>query len=687
MTESNPLPDEEPDDWDAAEPGGQTGGIGSIWGDHNVNVTDPRGSVFVMERAEFYLRSAAGDGDPDSGWSPRLVPEDILTSLAERFVLPPGYGDLVARLRNPGAVVISGVPGCGRRSAALMVLKDSGEGATRFRELPDNDDDGRLVLDAGVIEPGERLLLDLSAETSPIAQSMVAKLRAYRAEVAGRQAYLAIVLPLEQQGVAADLGTETMIIGRPDGAEVFRRHLAVFGIDVTEHEFRNETLRGHLTHDPMRHLAALAERVRRARGAASGQGGCTAWLTTALETDAYVDTVARFVRDNPDGRVRALLLAAAMFEHTAPEVVEFAAAKFLEIAKYPPHEEHRLDLPDLAEALDRIHATIDGRQVRFDSVAYADAVRTHFWRAFPDLRGELRQWLDKAVRSKMASPAGRSLAVLRYTDQCLRVGHPEDLCALVEQWARRSPSTPDRLLDVAGAALTRGLLNERHGQWFRQQVYFWAVDRRLLPSLATVLVGLCEGVIAPAQPGQALVRLRHLTRHTHHDVVTESRAALARLCRDGRFARRMLTRVHDDLLGDHPRDVDYALFTDVADPVRLTGGETGFPRVTERVVRDMLVDGWTAWLANRPYEDTAPAVARWLAAHAEAPGRDTLLEILAAATQGLSRPCAVLYATSRDWVAAATPDERGARMQTAALLRQACADVRFEFRPTQGVSP
>lgn len=680
---------EAPDDWDVDEPDLDEpgGGIGSVRGNHNISVTDPRGSVFVMERAEFYLRSAAADGDPGTGWSPRLVPEDILTSLAKRFVLPPGYGDLLARLRNPGTVIVSGAPGCGRRTAALMVLKDSGEGATRFRELPDDDVEDRFVLDDGVIESGERLLLDLSTETKPISQRVLANLRAYRAAVADRQAYLAVVLPLEQQQVSAELGTEAMIIRRPDGAQVFRSHLAVFGIEVTGHELRADAVLGHLTRDPMRDIAALAERIRRARGVAAGQGGWPAWLTTALETDTYVDDVAQFVRENPDGRVRALLLAAATFEHASPEVVASSAAKFLQIAKYPPHEGHRLDLPDLAESLGMVRAAIDGGRVRFDSVAYADAVRTHFWRTFPDLRDELRQWLDKAVRSTMVGATDRSLAVLRYTDQCLRTEHPEDLCTLVEQWARHSPSTLDKMLDVAGAALTRGLLNERHGWWFRRHVYSWATNRQLWPSLATLLVGLCERVIVPAQPQQGLVRLRHLTRHTRAEVVAESRAALVRLCRDGRFARRMLTRVHDDLTGDRPRDVDYQLFADVADPVRLTGAEP-FPRVTEPVVRDMLVDGWAAWLATRPYADTAVAVTRWLDAHAEQPGRNALLEILAAATRGSSARCAVLYATSRDWVATATPDQRPARLRTAALLRQACADVRapIESRPTQGVS-
>lgn len=688
--EAPDLEDPDLDESDIDEPGARSGGIGSIRGDHNVSVTDPRGSVIIMKQAEVYLRSAARDDEPGTSRSARLVPEDILTNLAKSFVSPPGYGGLVTQLRNPGTVVISGAPGTGRRSAALMVLKESGKGATRFRELPDDDAEAP-VFDADFIETGERLLLDLSTEPNPIAQQVITDLRAYRAAVAERQAFLAVVLPFTQQHVAAELGTTAVIIERPDGHAVFRKHLAEHGITVTDQELTDETLLRHLTSDPIRQVAALAERIHRARVAAPPRDGWTAWLATALKTDTYADTVAQFMKDNPDGRARALLLAAAMFEHATPEVVEFTAAKFLEVTRYPPPEGHRLDLPDLAEALAQVKASIEGQQVRFESVAYGAAVRTHFWRTFPDLRHELRQWVDRSARSKAVPSTDRSSAVLRYTDQCLRIGHPRDLCTLVERWAKPSAATPDRMVDIAAAALTRALRDEQYGRWFRQRVYHWTRNRQLSPSLATLLVGLCEEVIAPVFPHQALVRLRYLTRHHHLDVVTEARAALTRLSRDGRFARRLLARVHEDLVGEHPHDVDYALFTDIADPVRLTQVDNGgFPRITERLVRSMLTDGWANWLTARPYEDTVAAVARWLDAHAAAPRRNELLEILATATRGRSRLCAVLYGVSRDWVAMATPDQQPAYRRTAVLLREACADARTaaqpptEPRPIQG---
>ncbi|MCT2581522.1 hypothetical protein [Actinophytocola gossypii] len=663
--------DEDPDEDGSAVQ--RSGGVGSVWGNRNISITDPRAAVSILDRVRIYVRSGAEESR--TGRSPRLVPEDILADLSARFVLPPGYGDLVRRLREPGTVVISGEPGCGRHAAALMVLKESGTGATRFRELPDDGDAGEPILDEDVIEPGERLLLDLSSVTDPIPARTLATVRSYRAKVAERRAYLAIVLSPELQHAAAELGTEPLLVGRPDGLAVFLSHLRAYGIEVAEQELWDETLTGHLAQDPMRHLAALAERVRWARTAAGGSGGWPAWLATALAPDAQRDAVARFVKANPDGRVRALLLAAALFEDAPPEAVAFAAATLLEIVGYPAHDEHRLDRPDFAEALGGVDASAGDGPVRFRSLGYGDAVCAHFWDTFPDLRNDLRRWLDRCVQPRWLSTDARSAAVLRYTEQSLRLGHPEDLCTLVESWARQSPSTLDYRLDAAGPALTRGLLSERYGPWFRRRVYNWALNRRLWPSLATLLVGLCVGVIAPGQPHQALVRLRHFTRHRHPAVVAEARQALAKLAADGPFARRLLTRVHDDLVGDRPREVDYDLFTDVADPVRLTAGTGAFPHVAEPNVAAMLAGGWAVVLSARPYDQVAAAVGRWLDAHEQESDRDALLAVLTAATTRNVRARAVLYAASRDWVTSAPPERRRDRMRTAALLRQACADL------------
>lgn len=660
------APDAESDESRDGEPNiTQSGGISDLRGDHVIGITDPRAPVTIMEQVDFYVQASLGEADAGMASAPRLVPADILVELEKTFVDPPGYGDMVRRLRHPGTVVISGPAGCGRSTAALMALRHSGDGATRFRELPDGGTE--YLLDNKAIEEGERLLLDITAEAGPLSPGFVAELRAYRAIVAERQAYLAVVLPPQLRHVADELGAGLIEIGRPDGLEVFRRHLRALGVPAADGELSGDALTQRLARDPMSQIVALARRILRARNTTGG-GRWLDWLDAAMHPDAELETVARFLRENRDGRARALVLAAAMFENAAPDTIANATKTLLDVLDYPAPDKHRLDLPDLGEALAEVNASIDERRVRFGTVTYGHAVRTHFWRTFPDLRLKLHRWIDRCASSRDVRATERVEVLLRYTDQCLLTDHPDDLCDLVHEWSNRRGTTVEQLL-ATGPALRRGLRDDRYGGRFRRRIYDWSHDRRLAPGLASLLIGLCDKVIAPYQPGQALVRLRHLAHHPNEDVVRQARAALSKLTADGEFARRMLTRMHSDLVGGRPRPIDFDLFTDVAVPARLTGsGPAAYPRLIEPEVHVQLVECWASWLDNQPYHRFAEAVLPWLDSSI---GCLSLFEILVEAAGDRPRRHAALYAATRDWVAyASTSDERRARQDAAALLRQ-----------------
>jgi hypothetical protein len=645
------------EDW--ADTGAQTGGIGSIEGDRVIGITDARGPVTVIDQLSFYIRNGAAGAESGIGLPariPRLVPKDILADLRRRFVPPPGFDSAERRLRDPGTLVVSGKRGNGKRSAALMALASSGTGSDRFRELPDDKGPGGpFPMDAEAVEEGERLLLDLSAETEDLVPATIRVLRSYRAVVAERQAYLAIVLPQELKHIAEQLGTSVVEIDRPDGEKVFRNHLQALGVPV--HDLGTGPLAERLAYDPMRELATLADLVWRNWSAARGQGTWQDWAGPALDgSEAQLSAVAKLLRDNPDGRTRALLLATAVFEYSTPDVVSHATSTLLDVVGYPEPETHRLDRPDIAQSLAGLAAKIDpDRRVRFATITYGHAVRTHFWNTFPALRDDLYKWIDRSLRAPAVPRQDRVEALLRYTEQCLITDHPADLCRLSATWARRSPARVDYLLDAAGPALTRGLLHERHGRFFRRQVYDWANDHTLPHSLAILLIGLCAGVVAPAQPEQALVRLRHFTRHRATEVVDAARAALSDLAADSRFARRLLDRVHSDLTGGQPQPVDYELFLDLAEPSRLSRS-----LIANSHVRALLRDCWRVWLANQPTERSAAAVQPWL-------DRDDLVDILILAAD---RPHldSVLYAAVRDWVAAA-PDQPG-RFRTAVRIQR-----------------
>ncbi|MFC5287057.1 hypothetical protein ACFPM7_08340 [Actinokineospora guangxiensis] len=627
-------------------------GISEVFGDGNVTVTGATGPVTV------HMGLGAAQAAPRYR---RPLPVELVRELERVFVPGPGHGGVERALRAPGTVVVSGPPGVGRRTSALVALGNSGTPNAGFRELPDDGADSGPRFDAEAIEPGERLLLDLSADTPPLTDRIWADLASYRAAVIQNDAYLAIVLPRHVQ--FADIGTRVEL-GRPNGRQVLHRHL--HALSIPEPDPTPAALARQAEHEPMRELAALALRVKRVHAAMSGAGGWPAWLAPALDAaEAHRDVVAERVGALDDGRGRALLLAAAVFDRSRPEVVALGAASLLAAVDYPEPDGHRLDRPDLGAALRPLHASIQDGQVRFDSLTYAEAVRTHFWTTFPDLRPHLRTWLDGFLRGRDAAE-DRLRATRRVTRSLLATGFPADVLDLVEAWAGHP-----HMAEASSAALACGLEDDRHGRFFRQRVYGWAIQPALTPLLGGLLVRLCADIIAPARPQQALVRLRHLARNQHAVVADAATAALSELAdRDGHFARRLLHLLHDDLTGEVRRAVNPAHFLAAADPARLTGQSRAHPRLSERHTRALVTGCWSALLDSTPATGLTDVLHRWLEL-----GRAPLTDCLADAVRGRPVLVARLYAATRDWALSATdPDDTQRRTTTAALLRRASTE-------------
>ncbi len=547
-----------------ARPGG---GIDHVVGGLVNAVTDPRGPVNMGAGTQYYFEHAIFHAEePAPPRSPRLIAEDILRDLARRFVAPRSFGRLRQRMREPGMLLLTGAPGTGRRTAALMLLHASGDGATRFRELPDDAGDSSTVrLDPDAIEAGERLLLDLSDEPGRLAR-LGSALVAYHSAVLGNGAYCVVVLPVHTDGLPQELAHLSARIERPDGRAVLRRHLEALGITSSDTDLDVAGLASHLESDPMRELARLASLVDETREAAEGRGTTREWIEQAVAALAVpLDAVAAQVSANPDGRFRALLLVAAMFERTPAEVVDHATDVLLTALEFPDADIHRLERPDLTESLRRIDARTDGEQrVRFATVTYGNAVRTHFWNSFPALRPTLRRWLDTALRTPLLRDHDRIVVLRRFSAQCLRTRHVDDLFWLVDQWTQDSRAR--NLIAAAATALADGLADEEHGATFRRRIYLWSCTYQLRPALALELVRLCAEAIAPTRPEQALVRLRHLTRNVDPVVSAAARDTLVDLAADDdRFLRRVLHRLADDLNQPRPRDTDLRLFAELTD--------------------------------------------------------------------------------------------------------------------------
>ncbi|MEV0680614.1 hypothetical protein AB0I60_29275 [Actinosynnema sp. NPDC050436] len=627
----------------------RTGGIESVFGESVQAVTDPTGPT-NLGGTQFNINSALIATAVEARSvrrSPRVVAEDRLRSMEERFVAPPNFGPLRTALHRPGAVLLSGAPGTGRRTAAMMLLHSSGDGTARFRELPDEDSERSekqlALLDPDAVEAGERLLLDLTAEAEWVVRTIRRDLGGYLAAVGKRGAYAVVVLSMRTVGLLpGDLGESVVEIGRPDARAVLQRHLRALDVDGPVVDVPD--LAQHLDADPMSELARLARLVRDTKAAAGGRGSLREWLTDAVSAMSLrVDEVARKVRENPDGRFRALLLATACFEQSRVEVVHHATESLLRVVDYPEDEAHPWDRPDLAESLGRIDARTDGeRRVRFGSVTYGQAVRTHFWDSLPGQRSRLRTWLEIALPHESVPHRDRVRVLRRFSAECLRVNQPDHLFWLVERWNAHERAS--ELVPATAPVLLDGVTNPRHGAVFRKQVYNWACSRSLTGPLAGELVRLSAEAIAPTRPDQALVRLRHLS---HNPVVQEyARNTLVGLSdEDPRFLRRVLHRAVQDVVLPRPREGDLLLFTALADPERLLKAPR--PLLADDFVRAQVVEGAHRVMAARPHEWWAPWVRRWLAAHD--PARDVVLDLLVDATGNRSDLEARLVAVARAW--------------------------------------
>ncbi|WP_328684532.1 hypothetical protein OG226_39570 [Streptomyces sp. NBC_01261] len=586
---------------------------------------------------------------------PWAVAKEDRAHLARRFVPPRGMQHARNRLEETNTVLIDGLPGSGRRTAALMLLHELSEARGSLHELPDTSDDtSTLALDAQDIGDGDRLLLDLSEVDESRYIAVQTALSDFRDSLVRHGAHLAVVLP-HRLGylLRAELKRLTIEIGRPSAQRVLITHLRHEAIEPSQSELGGTQLTSYLPQAPMRDIAGLAHRIRRRRDVSPADRGFSDWLAESL-VDEHDQTarVAADLASQRDGRRRALLLSVALFHGTTPGTVLRGANALLGILSHPPDPRPRLNRADLHAELSDIGAEVrsDGR-VRFRIVGYDLAVRDHFWTFLPDIRRQLRDWFDVCLAEPSLAQSDRKEAVARFAAQSLRTARPEDLSWLAHRWT--SEKAPAHLVPDAAQVLALGLDDEQHGRHFRQQVYDWSTSTETGNGLRRVLVLVCSRTMARSHPDQALVRLHHLARRTNG--AAGARQALLDLARsDHRLYRRMLDRLGAGIAQGQWGE-DRALFLELADPVRLVG---------HRSVRESLIVCWNGVLRH-PVESWTTLLARWLTACENLRHRDLVLRVLSAACDTDVRVSGCLYRAALHWQYA---DPSATRTETVSVL-------------------
>lgn len=620
---------------------------------------------------------------------PRLVARGELDDLANRFVKPIGYDKVGELLSRKSLALLSGPSGSGRQTAAKMALRRT-DPSVRIQTLPDapEGDDSRALF-AENVSPGDHLLLDLSATDSESYESIQREVGEFREALERNLAQLAVVLPQGKRPIH-ELASFVVEIQKPDPRHVLFRHLVAdqlldLGInELTAAIF--DRLDEYLSRVPMREIAQLVEYTKRARERYAGSS-LVNWLEQARQ--ASIDRMPEAVKalgELNNGRQRALLLATAMWEGASADTIFYSSERLLGALNHPDDGIPRLERQDLSTRLGEIGASIDdSRRVRFDAIAYDQAVRTLFWENCQHLRPGIGTWVDNELAIDKISERDRNSLAERFAHQVLRAGTPEVLFKKVEEWiARDRDSARGRF---AESALRVALRHEAHGRFFRRGLYQWATDKQTPEDLAYVMVNLCLGLVAQTHPDQALVRLHHLARRQPPEGAGgAARYALARLLdQDRRLIWRMLYRLTDQPSTVSPH-IDHALFLDLAKPAFVLAEQPGARSVIAiRAFRDRLTIGWTSVMRTEPAEFWTDVACAWLSAvFAGINQAERLLEILVRAAAN-AKSLSDLYVITWTWASDAEDRAALARRVSGAIdetQRAACViSPREEERP------
>ncbi|MEU4263723.1 hypothetical protein [Streptomyces sp. NPDC025273] len=636
-----------------------------------VTVNDPRGPVNSGKGHQYVYYGVGADWMIRKGVESLRITREDRVRLADRFVPPMGYRVASDRIKKPGSVVLlEGLPGSGRRAAAIMLLHGFGENGcadeegVRLEELPATGKDEN-PLAPGM---GDRFLLDLSGiadeETYDKAQR---RLAVRRSQVQEAGAHMVVVLPSGMKHAhPPDLEPHIVRLGRPRGLAVVTRYLRMDRMPFRPADLGSADLQHLCDRSPMRELARLTGLVRAARDSGRFGADFAGWLDQAMHavTDraGEVGRQVAAVRTAPE---RALLLATAMFEEARADTVYAAWHGLMKTVRHEEEVTTELARTDFGERLEGlgIERDLDGR-LRFERLAYADAVRTYFWANFPGVRDDLRDWVGCAAGLRGLTTDDRVNVVVRFGERALAVERPDHLFDLVARWADHATGTSCDPRAVA--ALELGLGHERFGGWFRKRMYECVVKSGSLSNgLARVLTTACVQSLIATHPDQAVVRLHYLAVRKG-EAAREAQEALLHLAgRDRRLYRLLIDRLRDRARREpHGAEPHLQLLTAL-----LRNDRTPDPPPWP----DLFL-GWEAVFSQTPTELWNPLVSSWLNAVAGDSTRKMALDVMVGATRGRAAALHRLYAIACDWAGSARLPSQAA---VAALFWQYIDQVQY----------
>jgi hypothetical protein len=589
----------------------------------------------------------------------RHTTAETLAEQLNRYQPPAGLEDMARRLATDRVVVLlcaTAEHRCGQRAAAAYLV-DRINTRRLFPEALDFQEpeaDERELEESIGGAAGVALYFDFAGqESGPASVDRLRQLSVLetRLPAAGCVAVMAIPDNLAEEAHKQFPG-RVYALTKPPAERVFRAHADRLPPDLTEALVGDEWIRDSLRDAWPPHAARLAKLAVRARDAGiSGVASTVSHIRGALSD--WREEARKDLLRHSAAPARALLLAAAMLEGSAPVTVVAARDLLLRMSRYPAEPVHILERADVITELRAVSDTgLDPDTTRFNRTEFGTALLHLAWHDYPDLHPVLLDWLDH-LPAVVAERAVNDLDALTRHVIALaaRDGNGQITVNVARRWTRASPR-PETARRVAAVLLLRdACLHPRIGRDMRRRVYQHSYSRS---QSARFRAALAEAVgwWDVSHQAAAMTRLKHLARGPEDEVITAVVEAVVRLSGEmdlGQFLRYLA----DWFRVDDPRRAEVAAVA----ATRVMAG-AGEPR-TGPGSAHAGVSFWRESLGSLPAATVAGLVQSFLRLAEVSPDgpREAVQALCRAAGTDLRRVGQLFYATRPVDTA---PDDDGA---------------------------
>jgi len=437
---------------------------------------------------------------------------DLEASSPERYIMPRVEGQFEAarqRLLKYGVVVLSALPGTGRRTTALRLL-------TTPETAISPDDTFDLEPEwaepkASLLPPdgGQGYVLDLSETASPSSQSHFgSELASYGKKGLPEERFLVVLANPEHwagEWVEATLDF-TIEISSPHAKDLVAGELEATGkpgrVDWLS---RPELAHVWKTDPPAREARRLARILAKApeSGLAVAVDEFTGW-------HSHIDRMLNKHSNGGAGEpgllsTRATIWAGALLDGGQARSILKASDTLLGVLEIDRSPAEVLADATASRRLSAAGLIVDGQRAYHaqDKHDLASAILVNLWEQFPTQSELMRNWAAAVA----ADPEIADDDAHRVTSALLDLATRRQDGEILDSIAAR---LTNRRRYLAVEALTEAALNAEMGPYVRQQLYDWAKSSKF-PETTRLVVEICGGTFGERLPERALTRLRWAT--------------------------------------------------------------------------------------------------------------------------------------------------------------------------------